>query len=224
MDKTEHQQRTHLFTVRVWLEQLGRGQAEWRGEVQYVVSGEMRYFRNWPTLVALLQTMLPKTDPVWQQIGSLNEPGRQGEHLMSIEENKAIVRRFEEVFNEKRVDRADEFVAQDYIDHAALPGQAPGLEGAKQKWAMFIAATPDMRVLIEDMVAEGDKVVARWTYEGTHHGELLGIPPTGKRFRTSGISIYRLAKGKVAEVWEEFDRLGMLQQLGVVPARGQGGS
>lgn len=62
MDKTEHQQRTHLFTVRVWLEELDEGQTEWRGEVHYVISGEMRYFRDWPTLVALLQAMLPKKE------------------------------------------------------------------------------------------------------------------------------------------------------------------
>ncbi len=142
---------------------------------------------------------------------------------MSTEENKTIVRRFEELFNEKQVDRADEFVAPDYIDHGALPGQAPGLDGAKQKWAMYIAAIPDLRVPIEDMVAEGDKVVVRWTAEGTQRGELLGIPPTGKRLRFSGISIYRLAEGKVAEVWEQFDRLGLMQQLGVIPTPGQTG-
>jgi steroid delta-isomerase-like uncharacterized protein len=143
---------------------------------------------------------------------------------MSTEENKTIVRRFEELFNEKQVDRADEFVAPDYIDHGALPGQAPGLDGAKQKWAMYIAAIPDLRVPIEDMVAEGDKVVVRWTAEGTQRGELLGIPPAGKRLRFSGISIYRLAEGKVAEVWEQFDRLGLMQQLGVVPPPRHGGS
>ena len=142
---------------------------------------------------------------------------------MSTEENKTIVRRFEELFNEKQVDRADEFVAPDYIDHGALPGQAPGLDGAKQKWAMYIAAIPDLRVPIEDMVAEGDKVMVRWTAEGTQRGELLGIPPAGKRLRFSGISIYRLAEGKVAEVWEQFDRLGLMQQHGVIPTPGQTG-
>ncbi len=143
---------------------------------------------------------------------------------MSTEANKAIVRHFEALFNEKQVDGADQFVARDYIDHGALPGQAPGLDGAKRKWAMFITAMPDLHVPIEDMVAEGDKVVVRWTAEGTHQGKLLGIPPTGKRLRFSGISIYRLAGGKVAEVWEQFDRLGLMQQLGVVPTRGQGTS
>jgi steroid delta-isomerase-like uncharacterized protein len=141
---------------------------------------------------------------------------------MSSEDNKAIVRRFyEEVLNEKRLDRADELVAQDYLDHDAVPGQGPGLEGAKQqRWAMYFAAIPDLHATIDDMVAEGDKVVVRYTAEGTQLGQLPGIPPTGKRFRTSGISVYRLAEGKLAEQWEQADMLGLMQQLGVIPARG----
>jgi steroid delta-isomerase-like uncharacterized protein len=141
---------------------------------------------------------------------------------MSPEDNKAIVRRFfEEVLNEKRLDRADELVAPDYLDHAALPGQGPGLEGAKQqRWAMYFAAIPDLHSTIDDLVAEEDKVVVRYTGEGTQQGELLGIPPTGKRFRFSGICIIRLAEGKIAENWEEDDVLGLMQQLGVLPAPG----
>jgi steroid delta-isomerase-like uncharacterized protein len=142
---------------------------------------------------------------------------------MSTEENKAIVRRwFEEVINHKRVDRAGELVTQDYVDHGALPGQAPGLEGAKQKWAMYIAAVPDLHGTVEDMLAEGDEVAARWTAEGTHQGELLGVPATGKRFRFTGISICRLAEGKMAEQFEQWDRLDLMQQLGVIPSPGSG--
>jgi steroid delta-isomerase-like uncharacterized protein len=141
---------------------------------------------------------------------------------MSSEENKAIVRRFfEEVLNEKRLDRADELVAPDYLDHDAVPGQGPGLEGARQqRWAMYFAAIPDLHSTIDDLVAEGDKVVVRYTGEGTQQGELLGIPPTGKRFRFSGICIIRLAEGKIAENWEQDDLLGLMQQLGVLPAPG----
>jgi steroid delta-isomerase-like uncharacterized protein len=140
---------------------------------------------------------------------------------MSTEENKAIVRRwFEEVINHLRVDRSGELVTQDYVDHGALPGQAPGLEGAKQKWAMYIAAVPDLHGTVEDMLAEGDEVAARWTAEGTHQGELLGVPATGKRFRFTGISICRLAEGKMAEQFEQWDRLGLMQQLGVIPSPG----
>jgi steroid delta-isomerase-like uncharacterized protein len=138
---------------------------------------------------------------------------------MSTDENKAIMRRFiDAVFNEKRVDRGDEFVARDYLDHSALPGQAPGIEGAKQRWAMFNAAIPDMRTTIEDLVAEGDKVVVRYTVEGTQQGEMMSIPPTGKPFQMTGINITRMAGGKLAEHWEQADMLGMMQQLGVIPA------
>ena len=141
---------------------------------------------------------------------------------MSAEENKAIIREHLDVlFNQHRVDRTDETVAPDYIDHRPLPGQAPGLEGAKQKWAMYIAALPDLRVTIEEMVAEGDKVAVRWMAEGTHRGELFGIPPTGKYIQGEGISIYRLADGKIAEQREQSDWLELMRQLGVAPASTQ---
>jgi predicted ester cyclase len=119
------------------------------------------------------------------------------------------------------VERADELVAPDYVDHAALPGQAPGLAGAKRKWAMYLAGIPDLRVTIEELVAEGDKVAVRRSYAGTHRGELLGIPATGKQVRLGGISIFRLARGKIAEQWEQLDRLALMQQLGVLPTPGQ---
>ena len=141
---------------------------------------------------------------------------------MSLEANKDLIRTYvETIFNHKQVDRADELVAPDFIDHAALPGQAPGLEGAKQKWAMYLTGLPDLRVTIEELVAEGDKVGVRRSYAGTHRGELLGVPPTGKQVRIGGISIFRLAGGKIAEHWEQLDRLALMQQLGVLPTPGQ---
>jgi steroid delta-isomerase-like uncharacterized protein len=137
---------------------------------------------------------------------------------MSIAANKKIVRSFfETLWNKKQLERIEELVARDYIDGNPLPGQAAGLEGAKQKWAMYFAGIPDLTANIEDMVAEGDKVVVRFKAEGTHQGMLLGVPPTGTRLRVTGISIYRLADGKILEHWEEGDRLGLLQQLGVIP-------
>jgi steroid delta-isomerase-like uncharacterized protein len=138
---------------------------------------------------------------------------------MSVEDNKAIIRAYVEmVWNRKQVDRAEEVVASDFIDHAPLPGQAPGLEGAKRKWAMYLTAIPDLRVTTEDLVAEGDKVAVRRSYEGTHQGELLGIPATDKQLQVGSISIFRLVDGKIAENWEQLDRLALLQQLGVIPA------
>ncbi|HZC99066.1 MAG TPA: ester cyclase [Actinomycetes bacterium] len=142
---------------------------------------------------------------------------------MSLEGNKKVIRAYvDTIFNQKQVDLADELVAPDYLDHAALPGQAPGLQGAKQKWAMYLAGIPDLRVTIEELVAEADKVAVRRFYEGTHRGELLGVPPTGKHVRIGGISIFRLAGGKIAEQWEQLDRLALMQQLGVLPTPGQG--
>ena len=120
------------------------------------------------------------------------------------------------------MDRAEELVAADYLDHAALPGQAPGLAGAKQQWATYLAGIPDLRVTIQELVAEADKVAVRRSYAGTHQGELLGVPPTGKQVRIGGISIFRLAEGKIAEQWEQLDRLALLQQLGALPTPGQG--
>ena len=142
---------------------------------------------------------------------------------MSIEENKAIVRRFaDEILNEKKLDRADEIMAQDYIDHGAIPGQPPGLQGSKSKWSMWFAAVPDLRVRSEDMFAEGDRVAVRWTADGTQRGNLLGIPASGRSFRFTGMSSFRVAAGKIAEQWEEWDKLDLMQQLGAMPAATRG--
>jgi steroid delta-isomerase-like uncharacterized protein len=139
---------------------------------------------------------------------------------MSLDENKAIIRAFvETVWNGRQLDRADELVAADFVDHAPMPGQAPGLEGIKRKWAMYLDAIPDFRITIEDLVAEGDKVAVRRTYGGTHRGgPLLGIPATGKRLQFGGISIFRVANGRLVEHWEQLERLALMQQLGVVPS------
>jgi predicted ester cyclase len=141
---------------------------------------------------------------------------------MSLEANKDLVRTYvETIFNQRQVERADELVAPDYLDHAALPGQAPGLPGAKQKWVMYLAGIPNLRVTIEELVAEGDKVAVRRSYAGTHRGELLGIPPTGKQVRLGGISIFRLAGGDDRRAGEQLDRLALMRQLGVLPTPGQ---
>ena len=145
---------------------------------------------------------------------------------MSAEENKAIARRGYEAINQNNLDALDEVVASDITDHNPSPGQAPGLEGVKQWFSSLHTAFSDFHVDVEDMIAEGDKVVARVTGSGTHQGEFMGIAPTGNRIEFSGIDILRIAEGKVAEHWGNFDNLGMLQQLGAIPEPGQqpGGS
>ena len=136
---------------------------------------------------------------------------------MSTETNKAIVRRyFEQVFNEHRRDLVEEFLAENIELHGS--GLAPGLEVVKQWLTMFAAAFPDGHMTIEDVVAEEDRVVARTTFNGTHRGEMQGIPATGKTVDIPGITIFRLDNGKIAEGWLLNDNLGLMQQLGVIPA------
>jgi len=136
---------------------------------------------------------------------------------MSTETNKAIVRRyFDQVLNNKRHDLAEEFLADNIELHGS--GLAPGLDVVKQWLTMFAAAFPDGHQVIEDMVAEEDRVVARTTFNGTQQGEMQGIPATGKNVSIPSITIFRLDNGKIAEGWLVNDSLGMMQQLGVVPA------
>ena len=141
---------------------------------------------------------------------------------MSIEENKAMDRRFyEEVWNGGNLAVVDEFVAANYVDHDPQPtGAVEGVEGIKQSVTMYRTAFPDAHFTIEDQIAERDLLVTRWRARGTHQGPLMGIPPTGKPAMVTGISITRWASGKVVEGWTNFDALGLLQQLGAVPSMG----
>jgi steroid delta-isomerase-like uncharacterized protein len=140
---------------------------------------------------------------------------------MSTEDNKALIRRFyDEVFNKKNRAAIDEFFAPDHVDHTLPPGLPVDTEGTKQAIAMTLSGFPDLRVTIEDMIAEGDKVVIRFTTHGTQQGTLGGIPPTGKQVAVSTIEITRIEGGKIVEDWGLDDRLGMLQQLGLIPAIG----
>jgi steroid delta-isomerase-like uncharacterized protein len=136
---------------------------------------------------------------------------------MSAAESKAIVRRFWGVWEEGNIDLVDELLAPDYVNHTpASPDQPTGPEGVKGVVTMFRSAMPDLRVVIEDMIAEEDKVAVRYTLEGTHEGELFGIPPTGKRLSVKSISVERVSGGKIREHWRITDSLDMMQQLGVM--------
>ena len=142
---------------------------------------------------------------------------------MPAEENKAIVQRAVEAFNQGDSDAVDELFAADYVDHdPSRAGLPPGPEGVKQAWGAFRAAFPDLQGTIEDMIAEGDKVVVRGAVRGTHRGELMGIPATGKQVTVTLIDINRIEGGKLAERWAETDMLDMMQQLGVIPPPEQG--
>jgi predicted ester cyclase len=144
---------------------------------------------------------------------------------MSAEENKAVVRReMEELFNHTgNLDVADEIIDPNYVSYEPTSGEVRGIEGAKQFAAAYREAFPDLQNTIEDMVAEGDRVVVRFRARGTHQGETEAFgPPTGKRMDMTGITIKRLSEGKIVEAWTNFDALGMMQQLGLIPeAAGQ---
>ena len=137
---------------------------------------------------------------------------------MSVEENKALFRRFvQKVENEKTVDLIDEFFAADYLDHNPPPFGEPGIEALKQAMRMFFTAFPDLIVEVDDLLAEGNKVVGRITARGTHQGELMGIAPTGKQVTMKEIHIVRYSGGMVVEHWGIEDNMSMMQQLGMIP-------
>ena len=138
---------------------------------------------------------------------------------MATEQDKINYRRIpEEIFNQGKLELIDELFAPDYVDHAPPPpGMPPGIEGLKQLIGALHAAFPDFHYTIEDQFAEGDKHVGRMTGHGTHKGEFMGIPPTGKTVSWGEIHIGRMVDGKLVEHWSNQDQLGMMQQLGVVP-------
>jgi steroid delta-isomerase-like uncharacterized protein len=143
---------------------------------------------------------------------------------MSADDNRNLVRRLlEEVWNSGNLGLVEEILATDFLRHGppSLEGVARGPEGFKQLVTMYRAAFPNLRISVEDQVAEGDKVVTRWTAHGTHGGELMGLSPTGKEIAVPGIIIDRIREGKIHEEWVDYDGLGMMQTLGALPAVGQ---
>ena len=129
--------------------------------------------------------------------------------------NKELTRRiFNEVWNQKRLDLIDELVSPDYIHHdSGTANVQTGIEGYKQFVRFYLNAFPDIRFTIQDEISEADKVVIRWTVTGTHRGDLPDLPATGKTISLSGISIARLRDAKGVESWNNWDGLGMMQQL-----------
>lgn len=141
---------------------------------------------------------------------------------MSTEENKALIRRmYAEVHDKGNLAVLDEVTATSFIDHNLPPGLPPGVDGVKQLFTMFHTAFPDFHVTVEDMIAEGDKVVSRLTMRGTHKDEFMGVPPTGKQINVEVIDVLRIAGSKAVERWGIFDQLGLMQQLDVGPELAQ---
>ncbi len=133
------------------------------------------------------------------------------------EENKALARRSWELVSQRNPDALEEVYAADSVLHE--PDQdLQSLEEVKQYLSMYVSAFPDLDVTVEDVIAEGDKAVTRWTLRGTHQGEIEEFgPPTGRQVEVGGISIQRIEDGKIVEEWERYDNLSILQQLGLVP-------
>jgi steroid delta-isomerase-like uncharacterized protein len=142
---------------------------------------------------------------------------------MSTEENTAAERRFyAEVWANRNLAVIDELVAPDVIEHNPnVPGQGPGREGFRQSIEMILSVSSDVQITMEDLIAEGDKVVARWIARGTHQGEFMGIPATNKPVTVMGIDILRYKGGQRVETWRQWDTLGFLQQVGAVPPPGR---
>jgi steroid delta-isomerase-like uncharacterized protein len=139
---------------------------------------------------------------------------------MSTEANKTVVRRFTEASNTGSLAMFDELLADAFVDHSAPPGFPNDREGQKQFTMMLRTGFPDASQTIDELIAEGDKVVMRWTGRGTNRGEFMGIPATGKPVTVTGIDIFRLEGGTIVEHWSNWDMMGMMQQLGVAPTPG----
>jgi steroid delta-isomerase-like uncharacterized protein len=139
---------------------------------------------------------------------------------MAAEQNKALIVRFvEEIFNRGNVGIVGEIFAPDFIEHEQLPPGIPeGREGVKVLTTQLRSAFPDFKATIDDILAEGDKVVIRMTWSGTQKGEFMGVPATGKRVSIGVIDIIRITDGKAVEHWGQMDSMGLMQQLGAIPA------
>jgi steroid delta-isomerase-like uncharacterized protein len=134
------------------------------------------------------------------------------------ETNKAVVRRIFEAFNTGNLSVIDEIVSNDYVYHEPTLGERRGRQGAKDVLTTYRTAFPDGKITVHEQFADGDTVVTRWTATGTHNGNLLGIAPTGRPVTCTGIVITKLHNGKIVEDHENLDTLGMMRQIGVVPA------
>lgn len=140
---------------------------------------------------------------------------------MSTQENKKIARTIvQEAFVNGDFSVIDKYIADNFVDHAAPPGLPAGREGVKQNFSMFRSAFSDIRVNLEDEIAEGDKVVHRATTTATHTGEFMGVSPTNQQVTWTEMHVIRFANGQAVEHWANFDMLGLMQQLGAVPAPG----
>ncbi len=141
---------------------------------------------------------------------------------MSVENNRATVKRYyDEVFNGHNAELIDLLAVEDYVENDPFAGQGNGRSDLKARVEAILGAFNPVRFTVEDIVAEGDRVVVRWSQVGTQSGPFMGMPPTGREYRINGIDVHALREGRMAEHWHVVDQLGLLQQLGAIPAPSQ---
>ncbi len=145
-----------------------------------------------------------------------NDAEMKQEKIASVEQNEAVVRQVLSLIDERKLDEAFELYALDYIYHGPA-GELRGRDGIRGLWEVFLTGFPDLHSTIEDMVSEGDKVVLRWRVEGTHTGEFMGVAPSNKKITLGVTEIFRVENGQLVEAWDQFDQLGLMQQIGAIP-------
>ncbi len=142
---------------------------------------------------------------------------------MGVEENRVLGQRVvSEIWSKGNLAVADEILAANFVQHRPPPDIPPTRDGYKQWATAFRTAFPDLASLGNDIIAEGDKVVVRWTVSGTHNGDFMGTPASGNRMTATGISVFRVVGGKIGEDWTEFDAMGMMRQIGAMPSQSPG--
>ncbi len=136
----------------------------------------------------------------------------------SEQENEALIRQVLELINDRNLDAAFELYAADYIYHGPGAQELRGRDAIRGLWEVFLTAFPDLQSTIDDVIIEGDKLVLRWTVQGTHTGQFLEIPPSNKQMTLPVTEIFLIADGQLVEAWDQYDRLHLMEQIGASPA------
>jgi predicted ester cyclase len=148
---------------------------------------------------------------------SISHAATEQTSIHSAEQNRALIHQVLGLIDERKLDEAFELYALDYIYHGPDGKILEGREGIRGLWEVFLTGFPDLHSTIEDIVTEGDKLVLRWRIEGTHTGEFQGVAPTGAKVNLRVTEIFRIANGQLVEAWDQYDQLGLMQQIGAIP-------
>ncbi len=208
---------TRLFTLRMWQEEAGEGQTEWRGKVQALPDGEAYYFRDWPGLIRRLEAMLPTgqseiSHSASQKVAISKKHIDRESDTMTTEEAMALINLAGRAWNEGKPELLDEVYTPGFLNHS----NGLGREATKKALMQYREAFSDLHLTADDIIIGGDKIVIRGTTRGVHTGPYSGIPATGKRFEQAFINIIRVENGKFVEEWELKDDLGTMRQLGLL--------